>query len=167
MDVAESDEIGGSSSGDREDGTVKRSPCSKNLNRATGELTPDARQAFTQLWQAFTKAPILQQFDPEYHIRIETDVSDYAIGGVLIQFTNSGRYHLMAYYFQKMILAKTRYEIHNSELLAIVEVFKTWLHYLEGYKHKMFVFTNHNNLCCFIKTKSPSFCQVWWAQKLS
>ena len=49
---------------------------------ATGEptfLTPDAREAFNQLRQAFTKAPILRHFDPECHIRIETDASGYAI----------------------------------------------------------------------------------------
>ena len=58
---------------------------------ATGEpkfLTPDAREAFNQLRQAFTKAPIFQHFDPECYIRIETDVSGYAIGGVLSQLTS-------------------------------------------------------------------------------
>ena len=31
----------------------------------------------------------------------------------------------MVFFFQKMILAKTGYETHNSELLASIEVFKT------------------------------------------
>ena len=66
-----------------------------------------------------------------------------------------------------MITAKTQYETHNSELLAIVEAFKTWRHYLKDCKHKVLVLTDHNNLCCFINTKSLSSCQVWWAQKLS
>ena len=52
---------------------------------ATGYLTPKARKAFIQLRQAFTKAPILRHFDPECHIRIQTDASGYAIGGVLSQ----------------------------------------------------------------------------------
>ena len=46
-------------------------------------LTPDARTAFNRLRLAFTEAPILRHFDPECHIRIETDASGYAIGGVL------------------------------------------------------------------------------------
>ena len=48
-----------------------------------GYLTPKARLAFTQLRQAFVEAPILHHSNPECHIRIETDVLGYAIGGVL------------------------------------------------------------------------------------
>ena len=59
--------------------------------RVMGEptfLTPDAREAFNQLKQAFTKAPILWHFDPECHIRIETNASGYAIREVLSQLTS-------------------------------------------------------------------------------
>ena len=66
-----------------------------------------------------------------------------------------------------MIPPETRYETHDSKLLAIVETFKTWRHYLEGYKHKVLIFTNHNNLRQFMDTKSLSSCQVRWAQELS
>ena len=90
MDVAEVDEVGVNSGGDCEDKTVERS-ASKNLNRATSYLTLNARQAFTQLRQVFTKAPILRHFDPECYIRIETNASNYAIGGVLSQLTNLGQ----------------------------------------------------------------------------
>ena len=50
-------------------------------------LTPDARQAFTQLRQAFTKALILRHFDFEYYIQIKTDVFSYAMCNVLSQMT--------------------------------------------------------------------------------
>ena len=66
-----------------------------------------------------------------------------------------------------MIPAKTRYETHNGELLAIVEAFKTWRHYLEGCKHEVLVLTDHNNLRRFMDTKSLSSRQVRWAQELS
>ena len=91
--MAEDAEVG-STGGDCEDETVERSPLtSKNSNGAMGYLTPDAKRAFTQLRQAFTKAPILRHFDPKCHIRIETDTSGYTIGGVLSQLTldNSGQ----------------------------------------------------------------------------
>ena len=163
--MAEDAEVG-SIGGDCKDETVERSPLtSKNSNGATGYLTPDAKRAFTQLRQAFTEAPILRHFDPECHIRIETDASGYAIGGVLSQLTlgNLGEWHLVAFYSQKMILAKTWYKTDDGKLLAIVEAFKTWRYYLEGCKHKVFVLTNNNNLRRFMDTKSSSSKQVRWA----
>ena len=66
-----------------------------------------------------------------------------------------------------MIPTETWYETHNGKLLVIVEAFKTWCHYLEGYKYEFLIFTDHNNLRCFMDTKSLSFKQVRWAQKLS
>lgn len=66
-----------------------------------------------------------------------------------------------------MILVKTQYKTHNNKLLAIVKAFKTWRHYLEDYKHKVLVFTDHNNLYRYMNIKSLSFWQVQWAQNLS
>ena len=120
INVAESDGGGDGSGDDCEDGTVKKSLCYKNSNGAIGYLTPNARRAFTKLRQAFTKAQILQNFDLECHICIETNASGYAIDGVLSQLTNLGQCHPVAYYSQKMILAKTWYKNHNDEFLAIV-----------------------------------------------
>ena len=60
-----------------------------------------------------------------------------------------------------------RYETHDSELVAIIEAFKTWHHYLKGYKHEVFVLTDYNNLRRFMDTKSLSSWQVRWAQELS
>ena len=66
-----------------------------------------------------------------------------------------------------MIPAETRYKTHDGELLAIVEAFKTWRHYLEGSRHEVLVLTDHNNLRRFMDTKSLSSRQVRWAQELS
>ena len=51
-------------------------------------LTPNTKQVFTQLRQAFTEAPIFRHFDSERYIRIETDTFGYAIGGFLSQMTS-------------------------------------------------------------------------------
>ncbi len=56
---------------------------------------------------------------------------------------------------------------HNQELLAIIEAFKTWRHYLEGCKYEVLIFTDHNNFRWFMDTKNLSSYQVCWAQKLS
>ena len=150
---------------DCKDEMVEISPLmSKNPNGATGYLTPKARLAFSQLKKAFIKTTNLQHFDLEYHIRIEISVSGYTIVGVLNQLAldNSGQWHLIVFYSQKMILAKTRYKTHNGELLVLVEAFKTWRHYLKSCKHKILILIDHNNLCRFIDIKSLNSCQVWW-----
>ena len=66
-----------------------------------------------------------------------------------------------------MIPAETRYKTHDSELLTMVESFKTWRHYSEGCKHEVLVLTDYNNLRRFKETKNLSFFQVRWAQELS
>ena len=117
--------------------------------------------------------------DLKCYIRIETNASGYAISRVLSlpafdQMTsdqatlgsklnlakskvltklNLNQYHPVAYFSRKMILTETQYKTHNAELLAIVEVFKTWRHYLEDFKHEVMVLIDHNNLRQFIVQK--------------
>ena len=78
-----------------------------------------------------------------------------------------GQWRLVAYFSKKTISAETRYKTHDSELLAIVEAFMTWKHYLEGCKHKVLVLTDYNNLCRFMDIKNLSSRQIRWAQELS
>ena len=111
---------------------ARKTSKSKNLSKSQKTVgsdffTPGAKLAFTKLRQAFFKALILYYFDPDCHIRIETDVLGYAIGGVLSQLTSddSGRWHPVAFFSHKMIPVETRYKMHDGELLAIVEAFKT------------------------------------------
>ena len=120
------DEVDDDEVGDDEVGT-KVQKSSKSKKTESGFFTSGARKAFNELKQAFIKTPILHHFDPECHILVETDASDYAIGGVLSQLIlgNSGQWHMVAFFSRKMIPAETRYKTHDSELLAIVEVFKT------------------------------------------
>ena len=181
---------GGSSRADETVVNLSKNEKSKKLTRvpnvgATREpnfLISDAKKTFNHLRLAFIKAPILQYFDLESHIQIETDALGYAIGGVLSQLnldsdappndSNSnksdfGQWHPVAYFSRKMIPAETRYETHDAELLAIVEAFKTWRHYLESCKHEVLVLTDHNNLRRFIDIKSLSSRQVRGAQELS
>ncbi len=151
------------------------------VNSRTDFLTFETKKAFIYLWKAFTKAPILRHFYLEYHIRIKIDTLKYAISGVLSQMTSdqysSGhmthknlnsdfpkseidQWYLIAFFFQKMIPFETGYQTHNQKLLAIVEIFKTCRHYLEGCKYKVLVLTDNNNLNQFIVSKSLSSRQV-------
>ena len=73
-------------------GKKDRNPCkSKNLSKSkkteSGYLTSGVRIAFTKFRQAFIKVPILYHFNPERFIRVEKDVSGYAIDAVFSQLT--------------------------------------------------------------------------------
>ena len=130
-------------------------------------LTPQAAEAFRVLKEAFLTAPVLQHFDSEKQLRVETDASDKAIGAILCQPDSECHWHPIAYLSRKMIPAECNYEVHDKELLAIVESFKHWRHYLEGAGHEVLVLTDHNNLRKFMETTRLSPRQVRWAQELS
>jgi len=37
------------------------------------------------------------------------------------------------------------YEIHDKEMLAIIQALEEWRHFLEGLQHKFEIWTNHKN----------------------
>ena len=85
----DSNEIDGSEVGNDKVGKkVQKTSKSKNLSNSKKTVRSldffifGAKLVFTKLRQVFFKAPILHHFNPERHIRIEMDVSDYAINGV-------------------------------------------------------------------------------------
>ena len=63
--------------------------------------------------------------------------------------------------------AKTRYETHDAELLAIVAAFKQWRHYLEGSQTPIVVKTDHDSLRHFFTKKALNRRQARWAEKLA
>ena len=136
----------------------------RNLGQSRMFFTVDTRMTFTKLRQAFVEASILNHFDSKRHIQIEINALDYVIGRILSQLTldDLSRWHPITF-FLKRCLAKTWYETYNGELLAIVEAFKIWRHYLKVCKYEILVLTDHNNLQHFIDSKNLSSIQVWWA----
>ena len=152
---------------------VKDLSNSKKKNQITpigGILTLEAQDVFNTLKTAFLQAPVLIHFDPEKPIRVETDASGWAIGAILTQpgtTPDDSHWHPVAYFSRKMTSPEQNYETHDGEMLAIVEAFKQWRHYLEGARHQILVLTDHHNLKKFIETKQLSGRQIRWAQELS
>jgi hypothetical protein len=79
--------------------------------------------AFESLKTAFTTAPVLAHFTPGVQCVLETDASDFACAAVISQKVN-GQLHPITFFSRKFSLAELNYEIHDKELLAIIEVFK-------------------------------------------
>ena len=59
-------------------------------------LDPEHDAAFKHLKDAFASAPILQRFDFDKDIVVETDASDYVSAGVLSQVGDDGLLHPVA-----------------------------------------------------------------------
>ena len=98
---------------------------------------------------------------------IETDASDFAIGAILSQRDEEGRLHPVAFHSRKFQPAEINYEIHDQELLAIVDAFKHWRRYCEGATNQVQVFSDHQNLEYFTTTKVLNRRQARWAQELA
>jgi hypothetical protein len=124
-------------------------------------------RAFEKLKHCFTMAPILTHFDPNCECIVETDASDFALCGTLSQTAEDKKLHPNAFNSRKFSPAEINYEIHDKELLAIVDCFKAWRRYLEGSLHMVQVFTDHKNLEYFMTTKVLNRRQACWAQELA
>ena len=121
------------------------------------EFTQEARDAFNELKEVFTTAPVLRHFNPALKIRVEPDASGCAVAAILTQLQeDDGQWHPVAYWSRKMQPAELNYETHDAELLAIVEAFKQWRHYLEGSRYPVTVLSDHANLRAFMTTKELS-----------
>jgi len=71
-------------------------------------------------------APILGHFDLGHPVIIETDAFHIAIGVVLSQRDDKNCLHPVAFHLRKFQPVEMNYEIHDNELLAIIDVFKQW-----------------------------------------
>jgi hypothetical protein len=131
------------------------------------EWTRAADLAFHKLKRAFTDAPILQHFDPSKPITLQTDASGFAIAGILNQYDGFGVLRPVAFFSRKCTPAEQNYDTYDRELLAIIESFKHWRHYMEGARHRVLVRCDHKNLEYFMTSKVLSRRQARWAEILS
>jgi len=73
----------------------------------------------------------------------------------------------VAFHLWKFQPAEINYDIHDKELLAIVDAFKHWRRYCEGAENQIQVFTDHHNLEYFTTTKVLNRRQASWAEQLA
>ncbi|MBW0463255.1 hypothetical protein O181_002970 [Austropuccinia psidii MF-1] len=67
-------------------------PAGDNHIELEGSLPPETFRQFHQLKEAFTTSPILSHFDHSLPTIVDTDASDYALGAVLSQVSDSGKH---------------------------------------------------------------------------
>ncbi|GAA5820079.1 hypothetical protein JCM11491_002519 [Sporobolomyces phaffii] len=88
---------------------------------------------------------ILRHFDPSLPLELETDASDVALDAVLSQ-QHDERVHLIASLSRKFLPPELNYELHDKELLAIVDACKAWRAYLSHSQAPTKIFSDHFNL---------------------
>lgn len=104
---------------------------------------------------AVVEEPVLALPDYNKSYEVQTDASDLAIGGVLIQ---DG--HPIAYESRKLNDAERRYTVQEKEMTAVVHCLRVWRHYLLG--SKFVVQTDNVATSSFLTQKKLSPKQVRW-----
>ncbi|PRP72872.1 putative gag/polymerase/env polyprotein, partial [Planoprotostelium fungivorum] len=113
----------------------------------------DCEKAFVELKRQFKTADICRHFNQQLPIILETDASDFAISGILLQEHRDG-VHPVGFYSRKLRTEELNYDTHDKELLAIVESFKAWRHFTMETLTPVKVLSDHNNLKYFMTSKN-------------
>ena len=130
-------------------------------------LNPDALGAFEQLHASFLSAPVLRHFDPNLPITLVTDTSDFALSGILHQPDDSALLHPVAFHSRKFTPAEINYEIHDKELLAIIDSFREFRSWTIGTSTPVAVVSDHKNLKYFMSSTLLNCRQARWSIFLS
>ncbi|KAF8747307.1 hypothetical protein RHS01_11332 [Rhizoctonia solani] len=91
------------------------------------------QEAFQDLKDAITKAPVLCHADPTKPYYLETNVLGTALGSILSQRQEDGHLHPLGFLSESFKGAKQNYDTHNKELLAIIRSFEYWQYWKESW----------------------------------
>jgi hypothetical protein len=128
----------------------------------------DEQSVFDRLKQNVMMAPILISPDSTQPFRIEADSSDFATGAVLSQVSpKDGKWHPVAFFSKSLSSVEHNYEIHDKEMLTIIQSLQEWQHFVEGAEHQFEIWTDHQNLEYFMLAKQHNRRQAWWSLYLA
>ena len=100
-------------------------------------------------------------------MRVEANISNFAIGRVLLMKCEDKKWRLVTYISKLLNEVERNYEIHDKEMLAIIQYLEAQRHFFEGAKNWFEIWTDHKNLEYFIKTQKLNQRQTRWALYLS
>src|ERR1700759_5244611 len=89
------------------------------------------------------------------------------MGGVLNQYEPDNKWHPVAFSNHSFSPAERNYDVHDKEMLAIVQCFHDWEYMLMSVPETTLVYTDHRNLAYFRTTKVLNRRQARWADYLS
>jgi hypothetical protein len=124
--------------------------------------------SFMKLKELVTSAPVLVLPNDDLPFRLEADGSGIATGVVLSQQqVEDNTWHPVAFLSKALNLVERNYEIHDTEMLAIIQGLEEWRHYLEGTRHPVEIWTDHKNLEYFRVAQKLNRQQARWSLYLS
>ena len=132
-----------------------------NLMRAETKFqwTQPCEEAFEEMKRRLIESPILALPQQDAHFILDTDASNFAIGGVLSQI-QEGQEKVIAYGSRSLTKEERNYCVTRRELLAVTEFLKKYRQYLLG--RKFSVRTDHAALQWMRKTPEPIGQQARW-----
>ena len=125
--------------------------------------TDACQDAFKALRALLIKAPVLAFPKEDLPYIVDTDASDYGIGGVLSQCIE-GTEHVIAYYSKSLNPAQQKYCTTRRELLAVVATLDHFRGYVWG--PKFLVRTDHAALAWLKNLKNIQGMLARWLEKL-
>ena len=117
-------------------------------------------EAFRQLKEDLTQAPVLKIPEANEDFVVYTDASGSGLGAVLMQDNQ-----VVAYASRQLKPGEVKYATHDLELAAVVYALKLWRHYLLGAKFKLF--TDHKSLKYLFSQKELNMRQHRWVEFLA
>ncbi|KAG5727732.1 hypothetical protein E4T56_gene20758 [Termitomyces sp. T112] len=98
---------------------------------------PLEQVVFDALKLTVTSGPILLFLDDNSPFQMETNSSKFTMGAILLQQSlENGKWHPVAFYSKSLNAVEQNYKIYDKEMLAIIQLFEEWQHFLEGAWHK-------------------------------
>ena len=139
------------------------------LNKLTRKQVPfswgtEQANAFEQLKQTLTEAPVLAYPISEGRFILDTDASNLTIGAVLSQ-EQEGEEKVISFASRRLGPSQERYCVTRRELLAVVSFCNQFKHYLLG-RHFL-IRTDHSSLAWLFRFKSPQGQLARWLEELS
>ena len=96
---------------------------------------------------------MLAALDLNKKMRIEVDASDYVMGGILLMEEKDRLWRPVVFLSKSLNKMEKNYEIHNKEMLVIIQGLESWRHLLEGAQSKFEIWTDYKNLEYFMKAQ--------------
>lgn len=122
--------------------------------------------SFRLLKTAIMSSPVLNVYNETLGLETHTDACDTAIAGIVEQRGVDGKLKPIGFYSKKLSPAEQNYTVHDKELLAIVNTFKKFRHWLHGSPAPIVAWSDHSALRHFLTTTKLSQRHARWAEAL-